>query len=71
MSAADTVKDALFDASYEPDFDDVMFNIMFHKHKEWLERNPEYTQSPYSTVLAEMQGQLPLFSEQLNKHMQE
>lgn len=71
MSARDVVRDALFDASREPDFDDVMFNIMFFKHKEWLERNPEYTQSPYSTVLAELQGQLPLFSEEITKHMQE
>ena len=52
-------------------WDDVFLNIYLYKHEEWLRLNPEYTQSPYSQLIAELQGQLPLFDEQLTKHMQE
>lgn len=66
MTDGDVVKSALFECVPE---DDVLLNIFVYKHEEWLQRNPEYTQSPYSAVIAELQGQLPLLEESIAKHM--
>ena len=46
-----------------PAWDDVFLNIYLYKHEEWLRLNPEYTQSPYSGIIADLMGQQDFFDQ--------
>lgn len=50
-------------AAAQADVNDVCLNIYLARHNEWLSRNPEYTQSPYTALIAELSGQMDLFEQ--------
>lgn len=50
-------------AQRQADVDDVCLNIYLAKHEQWIADNPEYTQSPYTALIAELSGQMDLFEQ--------
>lgn len=61
------MQDIIDNAQRQADIDDVCLNIYLHKHQEWLANHPEYTQSPYTALIAELSGQMDLFEQRWSR----